>query len=112
MKIKIPENLEFSMLHLVRDVSPGGNIQFSRRAIEHICEANALDMGVFSGDEDNLSWLLMGWYAKHRELRGAPDPVMEDLIAEVRIEDRIRSHEINGLSSIVGGYPTSSEVST
>jgi hypothetical protein len=52
-----------------------------------------------------MSWLLMGWYAKHRELRGAPDPVMEDLTAEVRIEDRIRSVIIprRKISNIIGG---------
>jgi hypothetical protein len=37
--------------------------------------------------EDNVSGLIIGWYQAHRQQGGEPDPVAEDLIAEVLAED-------------------------
>jgi hypothetical protein len=89
MKITIPENLEFSELHLVRGASTAGAIEFDWEPIEAICDASGIDISVFYEDQAKLSSLLMAWYAKHRELGGAQDPVMEELIEEARIEDEL-----------------------
>jgi len=35
--------------------------------------------------EDNVSGLIVSWYQVHRQHGGEPDPVAEDLIAEVRV---------------------------
>lgn len=89
MKITIPENLEFSELHLMRGASTAGAIQFEWEPIGVICEASDIDIDVFTEDPVKLSSLLMAWYAKHLEMGGAQDLIMEDLIEEARIEDEL-----------------------
>ena len=87
MKIILPDNLDFSALRLARDSSTGGQMAFDWRPVEAICEANGIDIDMFRRSEDNLSGLLTQWYVAHRDQGGAFDPVMEDLIAETRLED-------------------------
>jgi hypothetical protein len=36
----------------------------------------------------NISGLIVGWYQEHRQHAGEPDPVAEDLIAEVLAEEK------------------------
>lgn len=86
MKIILPDNLDFSALCLARDSSSGGQMAFDWRPVEVICEANGIDIDMFRDSEDNLSGLLTQWYVAHRDQSGAFDPVMEDLIAETRLE--------------------------
>ena len=38
--------------------------------------------------EEQVSSLIMGWYRIHRRQGGTPDPVAEDLIAEVAMEEQ------------------------
>lgn len=59
IKITIPENLEFSALKLARDSSTGGDVEFDWAPVKAICDTSGID----------------------------PDPVMEDLIAEIAAED-------------------------
>lgn len=37
--------------------------------------------------EDNVSGLIVQWYAEHLKRGGDPDPIAEELIQEVFIED-------------------------
>lgn len=84
--IAIPADLDFSSLDLAR--LPNGDISFSTAVINRIEAASGLPEGFFMAHpEDALGELITTWYASHRAAGGAPDPVAEDLIAEVRIED-------------------------
>lgn len=85
--ITIPQDLSFPDLRLARD--PDGSVSFSWAAIERICKANQLSVEIFQDTpEDNVASLIVGWYRSHRENGGEPDPVAEDLIAEVLTEER------------------------
>lgn len=85
-QIKIPDDLDFSHLRLVQE--PNGNVSFSLAVIERICAANNLPTELFfDAPEDNVSELIVNWYAMHRRAGGDLDSVAENLIAEVRIED-------------------------
>lgn len=84
--VAIPDDLEFGDLHLARD--PDGGVSFDWTPIERICAASGLDVAVLrEGPEDNVSGLIAQWYIAHRAAGGEPDPVQEDLIAEVSAED-------------------------
>lgn len=83
--IRIPDGLTFADLKLRRE--PDGSVSFDRAVIARVCEASGIDAARFCADEDALSSLLVAWYRAHRAQGVAPDPVEEDLIAEVRAED-------------------------
>jgi hypothetical protein len=83
--LQIPEGLPFSARRLVR--KGDGVVAFDMEPIRRICAANGLDLAVFTdGPEDHLCELITAWYIEHRRGGGAPDPVQEDLIAEVQVE--------------------------
>lgn len=88
MKIIIPKNLDFSALKLARDSSTGGDMEFDWAPVEAICAASGIDISIFRDNhEDNVAELLTVWYQEHLANGGEPDPVMRDIISEVRIED-------------------------
>lgn len=85
-RVVIPEDLQFSDLNLARDSD--GCVSFDWGVIERICTASGLPVELLrEGPEDNVAGLLIGWYQAHRQRGGAPDPVAEDLLAEVRAEE-------------------------
>ena len=85
-KIAIPDDVSFSSLRLGRDAD--GTVSFDWAPIERICDASGVAVEVFKdGPEDNVSGLIVSWYQAHRQNGGEPDPVAEDLIAEVLAED-------------------------
>lgn len=85
--VSIPNDLEFADLQLARD--PDGGVSFALGVIERICEASNLPIEMFrDAPEGNVSALIVTWYQTHRANGGAPDPVAEDLIAEVRAEEK------------------------
>jgi hypothetical protein len=85
-RLAIPDDLTFSDLRLARDAD--GAVSFDWSVIERICRANNLPVELLrEGPEDNVAGLLIGWYSAHRNAGGAPDPVAEDLFAEVQAED-------------------------
>lgn len=85
-KVAIPDDLDFSGLRLARD--PDGGVSFDWAVIERICEASGLPVEILrDGPEGNVAGLIVGWYNAHRQRGGDPDPVAEDLIAEVQVEN-------------------------
>ena len=85
-RLAIPDDIEFAALRLARDAD--GAVSFDWSVIERICRANNLPVELLrEGPEDNVAGLLIGWYSSHRTAGGAPDPVAEDLLAEVQAED-------------------------
>lgn len=87
MKITIP-GLNFTDLHLKRDSSMHGNIEFDWSLIEEICDASGIDISEFRDeDEANVCSLIHQWYSEHRARGGDADPVMEDIIIEAKLEE-------------------------
>lgn len=86
--IRIPEGVRFADLNLSRD-HVTGYVRFDWAPLRLICEASGIDLAILTDQsEDNVSELLVQWYAAHRAFGGAPDPVLEQLLAEVEAEDR------------------------
>lgn len=84
----IPEGLDFSGLKLARDAVTG-DVSFDWAPIGLICEASGIDVEVFrEGPEDNLAGLLTAWYRAHLAAGGSPDPIYQELIGEMELEDR------------------------
>ena len=85
-RVVIPEDLSFHDLQLCRE--PNGDVRFDTDVIRRICEASNVPPAPFlDGPEDNVSALITQWYQAFREAGGTPDPVAEDLIAEMRAEN-------------------------
>lgn len=85
--ISIPPDLGFADLRLARD-GDTGDVSFDTAVIERIEASSGLPAGWFmSQPEDAVSGLITHWYSTHRAAGGAPDPVAEDLLSEVRAED-------------------------
>lgn len=90
-RVAIPDGVDFADLRLARD--PDGSVSFDWGIIERICAASGLPVELLrEGPEDNVAGLLIGWYQAHRQRGGAPDPVAEDLLAEVHAEDAAGQH--------------------
>lgn len=90
MKTPTPENPRFSLLELVQNSSTDGNIEFDWSLMEDICAASGIDMEEFLDTrEHEASALIHQWYAEHRGRGGAPDPVMEDILAAAEIEEAL-----------------------
>jgi hypothetical protein len=89
--ITIPDDVRFSDLKLARDVD--GMVSFDWSPIERICQSSGIDMEIMrAGPEDNVSALIVAWYAEHLRHGGERDPVQDDLIAETEVEDRAGQH--------------------
>lgn len=89
--ISIPTGLTFADLKLAR--SADGMVSFDTSVIARIEAFSGLPEGHFLGrPEDELSDLITQWYRAHLAAGGAPDPVQEDLIGEVRAEDAAGQH--------------------
>lgn len=85
-KVAIPDDIEFADLQLARDAD--GSVSFDWTAIERICRASGLPVEMFrEAPEDNVAGLIAHWYMAHRAQGGSADPVAEDLIGEVAVED-------------------------
>lgn len=85
-QITIPDDVRFSDLHLARDAD--GMVSFDWSPIERICEASGIDIALLrDGPEDNVTGLVVAWYAEHLRNGGERDPVQDDLIAETMAED-------------------------
>lgn len=86
--IVIPDGIAFADLKLQRDPVTL-EVEFDLQPIEAICRASGVPLEVFTQtEEDNLGGLIVGWYRHHRASGGTPDPVAEQIIAEVEAESR------------------------
>lgn len=86
VNISIPDNLDFSALKLARDAD--GAVSLEWPIVEKICKHNHLPIEIFSeAPEEILCRLIVVWYNSHKALGGNPDPIAEDLLAEIAAED-------------------------
>jgi hypothetical protein len=84
--LTIPADVSFSDLNLQRD-SVTGDLTFEWGPIERICEANGIESeDLLAEPEETFSELLIAWYKAHLDNGGAPDPVEEQMQAEVEAE--------------------------
>lgn len=84
-KITIPD-LPFSALRLSRDSN--GSVSFDLATVAAIERASGLPDGeLMRQPEDVLAELITRWYAAHRADGGEPDPVAEDLLTEICLEN-------------------------
>jgi hypothetical protein len=87
VRVTIPDGVEFADLHLARDAS-NGSVRFSMAPIEAICAASALDLTeIVEGPQPLVGLLIAASYEAHISQGGTPDPVQEDLIEEMRLEE-------------------------
>jgi hypothetical protein len=85
IQIVIPDTVRFADLKLSFEQ---GAVSFDWTPIEIICGHNGLSADIFkAGPEDNVSTLIVHWYAEHLAAGGEPDPVVEEYFAEVMAED-------------------------
>lgn len=78
--------MDFSALKLKRNPVTL-DISFDWAPIEAICTLSGIDIAFFKNqDEDNIAALIHAWYIEHIQRGGAPDPVQEQLLAEVQAE--------------------------
>jgi len=93
VEIIIPEGVSFSDLGLTQ--TPEGNVSFDAEIIRYICKASGIEPALlFETTADNLSNLLVQWYAQARKGGEPADPVMENMFGEV-------------LHELAAGQPTS-----
>ena len=86
LKLNIPDGLDFSDLHLT--CNSDGTLEFDTEPVLKICRASGINTDVFlESPEENVMAMIMAWYAMHRKLDGAPDPVAENMLGEVAAED-------------------------
>lgn len=90
--IAIPDDLDFSALQLERDPVTHA-LAFTWGPIRRICEASGLDVALME-HEDNVSGLIVAWYAEHRRSGGAADLVAEQILAEVLAEDAFGAYRV------------------
>lgn len=82
-RIVIPGGLSFADLQLTRDAD--GQVSYKGSAIMRICQASGLPAALLQDEcYENVATLIAAWYQVHRHHGGAPDPVAEDLIAEIQ----------------------------
>ena len=86
LRVQIPDGLEFSALQLARDPVTL-DVSFDLAPIEAICAASGIDPALFGQQhEDNVAGLIQQWYRAHLAAGGKPDPVQEQIMAEVEAE--------------------------
>ena len=79
VRVIIPEGLDFEALKLTR--GPKGT------TFDCWAPIQGIDVDLLRSSEDNVTSLTVDWYVVHLKLGGAPDPVMEQLFAEVDAGD-------------------------
>jgi len=95
LKITIPPAIGFADLKLKRDLTDG-SVSFDWHPIEEICRASGIDLACFrDSPEDNVAGLIMAWYVAHRKQGGVADPVEEELLREVAIEDAMGLYKVH-----------------
>lgn len=86
LRIEIPASITFADLKLKRHPVTL-DIGFDWVPIEAICAASNIDPDVFKRQHaDNVAGLIAEWYRQHVAHGGAPDPVAEQITAEVEAE--------------------------
>ena len=88
LHITFPDTVRFEDLKLSRDPVTG-EIAFDWQPIELICQHSGLDSDIFRhSHEDNVAGLIIAWYQEYLKLGGEKNPVVEELLGEIELEDK------------------------
>lgn len=91
VRFAIPDSISFEALRLKRENN--GDISFDIGVLERIMDANNIPHdSFFSQGEDAVMGFILHWYRAHCQHGGKNDPVMDDIFAEVKIEDQAGQH--------------------
>lgn len=85
MRVAVPDDLRFADLKLARESA--GDLSFNAAPLQRIADASGEHIARLLQTEDGLSALIVAWYAVARGMGEPPDPVAEDIAAEMRAED-------------------------
>lgn len=86
LRITIPDNLRFADLRLRRE--PDGDLSFETAPLEQIAASSGDEVReLMRAGEDGISLVITNWYHAARARGEPPDPVAEDLAAEILAED-------------------------
>jgi hypothetical protein len=80
--ITIPTGVQFADLALERERGTK-RLLYRPEPIAELIRANALDAQALLTSEDLVAWLIAECYFAHRAAGGEPDPVAEEVLAEV-----------------------------
>ena len=80
--LRLPENAQFADLALEREPVTR-RLMFAPAPLATICRCNGLDPATVLADEDLSCELICEWYVAHIKAGGAPDVVVEAIVAEV-----------------------------
>ena len=81
-KIVIPGDVQFEDLALERDPVTK-RLLYKPEPLAKLFMANELALQALFDDEDVVCWLVAEFYLNHRRAGGEPDPVAEEVLAEV-----------------------------
>ena len=82
-KITIPPAVDFAELQLARELYTR-RLLYKPMPLERLIAANRLALrGTMFEEEDLAAWLIARWYLAHRTAGGEPDPVAEEVLADV-----------------------------
>lgn len=91
IRITIPDTLRFADLQLRRE--PDGDLSFETAPLELIAEASGDEVReMMRAGEDGISLVITNWYHAARARGEPPDPVAEDLAAEILAEAAAGQH--------------------
>ena len=81
--ITIPAGLGFAELALEREPRTR-RLLYKPVPLERLVSANRLAIrGTMFEEEDLAAWLIAEWYLAHRVRGGEPDPIAEEVLAEI-----------------------------
>ena len=81
--IKIPDGVAFADLKLEREPFTKQLMYDPAPLANLIVANNILTTQPLSENEDLAAWLIAQWYLAHRTSGGEPDPVAEEVLADV-----------------------------
>ncbi|TNF95088.1 MAG: hypothetical protein EP297_11810 [Gammaproteobacteria bacterium] len=88
--LKIPDEIKFTDLDITSD--PGSyEVSINMVVIDHIMEANMISMGTVIDEDDFISSLLLSWYGRWLAAGGTADPIMDQMLTDIKTIEDYRS---------------------
>ena len=91
-EVIVPKGLNFADLALEREAVTH-RLLFLPWHLGELCLVNGLDPEAVLASGDLSCELICEWYVAHRQTGGDPDPVAEEILAEVATAERYRPRE-------------------
>ena len=88
LRLEIPQGIKFSDLNITSEPD-SYDITLNMVVVEHILEANNINISATTDENDFIGALLFKWYQEWISAGGKPNTTMEDLRSEIEITDRL-----------------------